>query len=234
MGRKFFLTHLSNWALWLLICCAKTAIASRERALRAESNFNGKNQTKLSLLVKIKGGVNERFWELNYSLLKVLFEVPENNKDFMPKIYLFLDNNMIKVMATIQFLRRRSCGGFCPQTGRSTSRCCVAWTEEAPKGICDHCGPFYNIFFILNFVWKPYFLHCWIAFWDCRIHFLLKLCSHLIPAGSRRRHGRYQENVEEFQLEKFLFLCLCHCSNYYIDIETLNLRGVINVFERVI
>ena len=137
----------------------QTAIASRERALRAESNFNGKNQTKLSLLVKIKGGVNERFWELNYSLLKVLFEVPENK--FMPNIYLFLDNNMIKVMATIQFLRRRSCGGFCPQTGRSTSRCCVAWTAEAPKGIYDHCGPIGN-FFILNFVWRPFFalLNC--------------------------------------------------------------------------
>ena len=25
-----------------------------------------------------------------------------------------------------------------------------------------------------------------------------------------------------------------HCSNYYIGIETLNLRGVINVFEGVI
>ena len=104
-------------------------------------------QTKLSLLVKIKGGVNERFWELNYSLLKVLFEVPENK--FMPNIYLFLDNNMIKVMATIQFLRRRSCGGFCPQTGRSTSRCCVAWTAEAPKGIYDHCGHFCNFYFEL-------------------------------------------------------------------------------------
>ena len=68
---------------------------------------------------------------------------------------------MIKVMATIQFLRRRSCGGFCPQTGRSTSRCCVAWTAEAPKGIYDHCGPFGN-FFILNFVWRPFFalLNC--------------------------------------------------------------------------
>ena len=29
--------------------------------LLCKPNFNGKNQTKLSLLVKIKGGVNERF-----------------------------------------------------------------------------------------------------------------------------------------------------------------------------
>ena len=133
------------------------------RANKRNSKYSSYLSNRASLLVKIKGGVNERFWELNYSLLKVLFEVPENNQDSWPKVCLFLQNNMIKVMATIQFLRRRSCGGFCPQTGRSTSRCYVAWTAEAPKGIYDHCGPFGN-FFILNFVWRPFFalLNCFL------------------------------------------------------------------------
>ena len=33
---------------------------------------------------------------------------------------------------------------------------------------------------------------------------------------------------------KRLCFCFCHCSNFYIGIETLNLGGVINVFEGVI
>ena len=148
------------------------------------------------------------------------------------KTYLFLDNNMMKVMATIQFLRRRSCGGFCPQTGRSTSRCYVAWTEEAPKGIYDHCGHFCIFFLFWTLFWDHFFalFYCFL-----RLSSLFPFKTLFSPHSCRFQEATWPLPGERRRVPTWkIVFCLCLRSKYHKGIESLNLRAVINVFERVI
>ena len=103
-----------------------------------------------------------------------------------------------KFRITIQSRMRRSYGECYPQTGRSSSHCCVGWTEGAP--VCFN-----------GLLWKskiPREIQKYPREIQKHPREIQKDNHHLIPPSSRWGHGSNQKDIKELQLEDLKMITL--------------------------